>query len=152
MRLEQSSLPIKTKVASWCLIVVSALATILGAVLIPVNLRAGYGEDSPISAPVAIAIFVLSLLLPGVLNIISGTMLFRRKTWAWSLSTALLSAESILCLVAFFVVLSSEGPSIAAIFICALALYLVPLLLIILDRNKFREAAERWRLSKTEHK
>ena len=152
MSSEQISLPIKTKVASWCLIVVSALATILGAVLIPVNLRAGYGEDSPISTPVAIAIFVLSLLLPGVLNIISGTMLFRRKTWAWSLSTALLSAESILCLVAFFVVLSSEGPSIAAIFICALALYLVPLLLIILDRNKFREAAERWRLSKTEHK
>jgi hypothetical protein len=133
---KQDILPIKTRIVVWWLVVVGIATMILGTILIPVNLSAGYGEDSPTSAPVAVGILVLALILPSIINVISGTMLIKRKKQARTLSITSLSVESILCLVAFIIVCTTDGPSIAAIFICALALCLVPLLLLILDQCK----------------
>jgi hypothetical protein len=125
----------KTKFASWWLIVVGVAATILGIALIPLNPSSGY-SDSPISAPVAYMIFILSLSLPGVLNIIAGTMLIKRKPVAWKLAVALLSAECFLSLAATIAVSVSEGLPIAMPFILTLILCVIPLLLLILDRGK----------------
>ena len=135
MSLEQIGLQGKTKVAAWWLIVVGVATTILGIALIPLNPSTGYSE-SPISAPVAYTIFILSLSLPGVLNIIAGIMLFKRKPGAWKLSVVLLSAECFLSLAATIAVSVSEGLPIAMPFILTLILCSIPLLLLILGHDK----------------
>jgi hypothetical protein len=135
MSLEQIALQGKTKVAAWWLIVVGVATTILGIALIPLNPSTGYSE-SPISAPIAYTIFILSLSLPGVLNIIAGIMLFKRKPGAWKLSVVLLSAECFLSLAATIAVSVSEGLPIAMPFIISLILCVIPLILLILDRGK----------------
>ena len=94
MNSDQNRLRGKTGIAAWWLIAIGVATTILGIALIFLNPSSGY-SDSPISAPVAYMIFILSLSLPGVLNIIAGIMLFKRKPRARTLSVALLSVESI---------------------------------------------------------
>ena len=135
MSLEQIGLPRKTKIAAWWLIVVGVATTILGIALIPLNPSTGYSE-SPISAPIAYTIFILSLSLPGVLNIIAGIMLFKRKPGAWKLSVVLLSVECFLSLAATIAVSVSEGLPIAMPFIITLILCVIPLMLLILDHGK----------------
>ena len=135
MSLEQIGLPRKTKIAAWWLIVVGVATTILGIALIPLNPSTGYSE-SPISAPITYTIFILSLSLPGVLNIIAGIMLFKRKPGAWKLSVVLLSVECFLSLAATIAVSISEGLPIAMPFIITLILCVIPLMLLILDHGK----------------
>jgi hypothetical protein len=135
MSLKQIGLQGKTKFAAWWLIIIGVASTILGIALIPLNPSSGY-SDSPISAPVAYMIFILSLSLPGVLNIIAGFMLFKRKPGAWKLSVVLLSAECFLSLAATIAVAVSESLPIAMPFILTLILCVIPLLLLILDRDK----------------
>ena len=125
----------KSKVAAWWLVTVGIAATILGVALIPLNPASGY-DDSPISAAAAYAIFILALSLPGLLNIIAGIMLLKRKPAARKLSVVLLSAESFLSLTAAIAVSIWEGLPIAMPFILTLALCVIPLVLLILDRDK----------------
>ena len=135
MSLKQIGLQGKTKVAARWLVTVGAAATILGIALIPLNPSSGYSE-SQISATAAYTIFILSLSFPGVLNIIAGIMFIKRKPGARKLAVALLSAECCLSLAATIAVAVSEGLPIAMTFIITLILCVIPLLLLILDRDK----------------
>lgn len=132
---EQINLNGKTKFAAWWLVAIGVAAAILGVALIPLNPSSGY-SDSPISAAAAYSIFILSLSLPGLLNVIAGVMLLKRKPVARRLSLLLLSTESFLSLAAMIAVSVSEGLPIAMPFILTLIVCIIPLVLLILDRDK----------------
>jgi|GEM_PF-3663146 len=135
MSQEQIVLQRKTRIAAWWLVAVGVAAMILGIALIPLNPSSGYNE-SPISAPVAYTIFILALSLPGVLNIIAGILLLKKKPWVRKLSVLLLSVECSLSLAATIAVAITEGPPIAMPFILTLILCVIPLVLLKIDRSK----------------
>lgn len=137
------SLPIKTRIAAWLMIITAVSGTLF--------FRLTFMSKQAISGAEIGAIFVVGafyfIILPlGLLICISGIFLLKRKRWAWWFSVVIFSIFSILAVkivIGSIIEESIYGVEVGYIVFLILIILspLIPVILLLLDRKNFWKIA-----------
>ena len=143
--MNKAKLPIKTKIATWWLIVIGVLLTILGVLymfaLFLQSMWSTSGDDGRL---------YIVLLLGGIFTFISGIFLSKESKWAWQIA-AIVLIIAMICFIAGYLCLSIDSANYSKLPIIlpvGLLIYLTPLILIILDRKNYFEMVRQRELEK----
>jgi len=131
---QKPSLPIKTKIAAWWMIVAGGCEILFGFVtfrsLLGLIFLTGtlFGFEA-----------IIGVIVSGVLYVISGISLLKRKRWSWCLSIFILFISSIISILNF----SSriDGKVILEFSEKYLLFFIIPFILLLLDRKNFWKIA-----------
>jgi Zn-dependent protease with chaperone function len=139
---QKLSLPIKTKVAAWWMIVFAGIGIILSIKFILsylfIYFGGSWGQESG-WALVAVFMGVIAFL-PCLFFLLSGIFLFKKKRWTWWFATVIL----VLLIIFLFLAILKFDINItntSAILILPLPITLLPFILLLLDRKNFFKIA-----------
>ena len=127
--MEKVSLPIKTKIAAWWMIIISVILGCVGLrIAIQGYLHSLYG--GVLLLPVGLGIFFMG----GLLIFLPGLFLLKRKVDSWWISVMILGIASTLSI---FLVLTG----FTLLELCYSSMFLIPFILLLLDRKNFWKIA-----------
>jgi len=128
----KAKLPIKTQIAVWWIIVIGVFLIILEGLVL---LASFYNQSDAVKNDW----LVLCLSPIGILTIFSGIFLFRKSQRAWKSTAAVLIIAMICVTAVYTLTLAADFKTIPPI----LFFYLVPLILIFIDRKNYFEMTEK---------
>ena len=123
--IQKPSLPIKTKIAAWWMIIV------IGGPLI-LYFGLGFAQQEMPGA----SLFGIMLICFGIFFLYSSISLLKRKKWGWDTSVTLLYILIGLLIYAFY-----EHPQLAIEPFILAVVFFLPLILLLLDRKNFWKIA-----------
>ena len=127
--IQKPSLPIKTKIAAWWMIIISVILGCVGLrIAIQGYLHSLYG--GVLLLPVGLGIFFMG----GLLIFLPGLFLLKRKVDSWWVSVMILGIASTLSI---FLVLTG----FTLLELCCSSMFLIPFILLLLDRKNFWKIA-----------
>ena len=127
--IQKPSLPIKTKIAAWWMIIISVILGCVGLrIAIQGYLHSLYG--GVLLLPVGLGIFFMG----GLLIFLPGLFLLKRKVDSWWVSVMILGIASTLSI---FLVLTG----FTLLELCCSSMFLIPFILLLLDRKNFWKVA-----------
>ena len=134
--IQKPSLPIKTKIAAWWMIVTGGI----GVIVFIIYLMAYFGAVSKGEGLTAF-VFLPFVAIPSFSLFIPGLLILLKKRGGWICSVIFLLLGVLLTILLYFG-LSTLGPLPVFWFcIVPLIIFLIPLILLLLDRKNFWKSA-----------
>ena len=153
--MDKITLPTKTKIAAWWMIVIGGCC--LGLFLLSLAFFCGLKTDTFSTGyalgDVAIALLSFSLMMPtglGIILFLAGFLLFRRKKWGWKFAISVLPIVLIISFLFIIYIITSahyksefleENPYLVFLIvipsIILFVVILIPFILLLLDRKNF---------------
>jgi hypothetical protein len=134
---QEPSLPIKTKIAAWWMVVIGGIGIIFSLILLGwlISIR----EETNIN-PVLVLIYFINVFPPSFLYFLTGFLLhLKRKRWAWFFGITI-----IIVVIIFFNIIGFASGIAKKIGVKPIYFYiflLMPFLLLLLDRKNFWKIA-----------
>lgn len=134
------SLPIKTKVAAWWMVVIGGISIGISILFILYLWFYSY-RGSPRDIPIILLIFIIFISF-GLSQFIPGLLILTKKKWTWWLaiiSEIGLSAYMIYLL--FSMIIHRTGGDLFELNLVVIGVIGIPLILLLLDRKNFFKIA-----------
>lgn len=120
------SLPLKTRIATWWIAVVTLIAVVVAIVIVTREYQNTHHEKLGLE----LAMYIFLILGDSILYILPGILVELRKKWPWIVATTLLFVEIIVVTITLFMNFDYLGSLL-------LLAYLVPFVLIFFDRRNY---------------
>jgi len=138
--IQKPSLPIKTKIAAWWMLVVGVIGIAISIMIILWYLSVYFGESwGPESGWALIPVFMgVIVFLPSLFFLFSGIFLFKKKRGTWRFAIGMiifLNISSCMAILKYGVL----GGSLIPVVILSITLF--PFILLLLDRKNFWKIA-----------
>lgn len=143
--MEKITLPIKTKIAAWWMILLGGILLVVFLLGLISFLRGDFSGGISGVFYAAFLIWILMISGPGMLLFLPGLFLLQRRKWAWKFALIILPIGMIIWLVFgvgwAFVLTTPPVPRELVPFVIIDIITLGPLILVFLDRKNFWKIA-----------